>query len=142
MKSVPIICLLFAGCVAQERPTPRFASLEVQAKTLCEVMKDPSRYAGRRVVVKAIYGRQPHQRVLYDPSCDEWVVPVGHSMTAEDDRGANRIVKRPAKKEPRGRVPVIYAGTFTVSHFLLDCTESDCYHYSLEDAQLLAASPR
>jgi hypothetical protein len=141
MKSLLAALILVSACAAPDSSRQKFSSLQLEAKSLCEVMKDPSGYAGQRIVVKGIYGRQPHQRVLYDPSCGEWIVAVSHSLTAEGDAGAKRIVDRAAKKDPRGRIPVVYVGTFTMSHFLLACTERDCYNYSLEDAQLLAASP-
>jgi hypothetical protein len=142
VKRALIMCLFLSACAAQERPSPRFSSLEVQAKTLCEVMENPSAYAGRRVVMKGDYIQDPHHRMLYDPHCPEWDFRVSESFTLEGDRAAERLVDRARKKRARVDIPVVYAGTFTVAPFLIGCPDRDCQHYSLEDAQLLAASPR
>src|SRR3954468_13760546 len=131
MRAFVILSTLVSGRAGQDEPLQRFSSLQLEAQTLCEVMEDPSRYAGRRIVMKGIYVQELHQRVLYDPNCREWDFRVSHSLTADSDRAAERMVKQAAKKDPTVSIPVVYYGIFTVSHFLLDCTERDCYHYSL-----------
>ena len=142
MKRAPIIWIFLSGCVAHEQPSPRFSSLELEAKTLCEVMESPSVYAGRRVVMKGVYVEDAHHRTLYDPHCSEWDFSVSESFTLEGDRTAERLVKQARRKRAVVDIPVVYVGTFTVSPFLIGCSERNCQHYSLEDAQLLAASPR
>jgi hypothetical protein len=142
MRGLAIAFILTCGCSAHNESLQRFSSLQIEAKTLCEVMADPSRYAGRRVIMKGIYVQEPHQRVLYDPNCQEWDFRVSESTTADGAAAAKRIVRKAAKKDPTVSIPVVYDGTFTVSHFLLDCSERNCFRYSLTDARLLAASPR
>jgi hypothetical protein len=131
-----------SACAAPGQPSPRFSSLQLEAKTLCEVMDDPSRYAGRRVVMKGLYLQDPHHRRLYDAHCPEWDFSVSESFDVAGDPAAERLVKRGAKKDPTVSIPVVYVGTFTMGPFLIGCSERDCFHYSLEDSQLLAASPR
>jgi hypothetical protein len=142
MRGLAIAFILISGCSGHNESLQRFSSLQLQAKTLCEVMEDPGRYAGRRVVMKGMYVQEPHQRVLYDPNCREWDFRVSESMTVGGDAAAKRMVKEAARKDPTVSIPVVYDGTFTMSHFLLDCSERNCYRYSLTDARLLAASPR
>ena len=142
MKRALIMCLLVSACTAQERPTPRYASLQLEAKTLCEVMDDAGRYAGRRVAMKGLYVTDPHHRFLYDARCPEWDFRVSESFDVDGDRAAERLVNRARKKDPTVSIPVVYVGTFTVAPFIVGCSERSCYHYSLEDSQLLAASPR
>ena len=142
MKGLAIAFILISGCSAHDKSLERFSSLQLEAKTLCEVMEDPGRYAGRRVVMKGIYVQELHQRVLYDPNCREWDFRVSESLTAANDAAAARMVRQAAKTDPTVSIPVVYEGTFTMSHFLLDCTERNCYRYSLTDARLLAASSR
>jgi hypothetical protein len=142
MRSLVVACILASACSAERAPPQKFASLQLEAKTLCEVMADPGRYAGRRIMMKGLYVQELHQRVLYDANCREWDFRVSHSLALASDAAAKNRVKQAAKKDPTVSIPVVYIGTFTMSHFLLDCTDRDCYRYSLEEAQLLAAAPR
>jgi hypothetical protein len=136
------MCILVSGCVSQARPTPTFSSLEPQAKTLCEVMENPQAYAGRRVLMKGDYVEDPHHRTLDDRRCPDWDFRVSESFTVDGDRTAQRLVRQARKKRVTVDIPVIYVGTFTVKPFIIGCSERNCQHYSLEEAQLLAASPR
>jgi hypothetical protein len=142
MKRSLILCLTLTGCVTQEQPAPRYSSLVMQAKTLCEVMENPRAYAGRRVVMKGNYVQDPHHRMLYDANCPNWDFRVSQSLTVKGDRAAERVVEQARKKKFIVDIPVVYVGTFTISPFIMTCSELTCFRYSLEDAQLLAAPPR
>jgi len=133
--------MVVPGCVINDHGQ-RYSSLRQEAKTLCEVMADPHAYEGRRIMMKGLYVQEVHQRVLYDAGCPKWEFRVGHSLTAKEDRAAARMIDHAAKKDISVSIPVIYAGIFTVKPFIIGCSDRDCYHYSLEEAQLLAASPR
>lgn len=142
VRSTLLVALLVAACAANDRPTARFSALQLEAKTLCELMEDPDRYAGQRVVMKGRYVQEVHQRVLYDAHCPDWEFRVSHALAVKSDRAAARMVEQAAKKKPIVDIPVVYVGTFTVKPFIVGCSARNCQHYSLEDAQLLAASPR
>jgi hypothetical protein len=142
MRCALIMSVLIAGCAAQDQSRSKLATLQREAKTLCELMEDPGRYAGRRVMIKAIYVRAPHHPALDDPDCPQSDFSISHSLTADNDPAAQRTLQRAMRKSPTVGVPVVYVGTFKVEPFITTCTERSCYHYSLENAQLLAASPR
>jgi hypothetical protein len=116
--------------------------LQLEAKSLCEVMANPEGYAGRRILIKGTYFQEPEQRLLYDPHCPDWDVRVSHSLRVDEDPTAKRLIKQASKKDPTVNIPVVYDAIFTVSHWAPACSARECFHYSLEDAQLLAASPR
>src|SRR4051812_8364471 len=142
MRAFVILSTLVSGCAGQDEPLQRFSSLQLEAKTLCEVMENPSASAGRRIVMKGAYVQDPHHRMLYDPHCPDWDFSVSQSFTVKGDRAAEHLVERARKKNPIVDIPVVYVGTFTISPFITTCSERTCYHYALEDARLLAASPR
>lgn len=142
MKGVVLIAALVSGCAVHHEPSRKFASLQLEAKSLCEVMANPRLYVKQRVMIKGIYVREPHQRVLYDADCPQWDFRVSHAFTVDGDPTAERLIKRAAKQDPTVSIPVIYYGTLAARVVIVGCTEPSCHSYSLQDAQLLAASPK
>lgn len=137
-----LLSIILMGCGSSQQPPRRFSSLQFAAKPFCEVMINPRPYVGRRILIKGIYVREPHQRILYDSACPQWEFRVSHSLKIDSNRAAERMVERAAKKDPTVSIPVVYYGTMTADLIISGCAKPSCYRYSLQDAQLLAASPR
>lgn len=142
MKHMLLIIAAVTGCTADEQRVDGFSSVKAQAKSVCEVMTNPSLYAGRKIIVHGIYFAEPHQRLLYDNTCKQLSFPVEHSVQAKGDRKATAIIEKFRKLHPTVNIPVVYSGTFVARKLTPDCADPSCYSYTLEEAQLLAASPR
>jgi hypothetical protein len=142
MKYMLLIIAAVTGCAADEQQVDVFSSARTQAKSVCEVMTNPTLYAGRKIVVHGIYFAESHQRLLYDNSCKQLSFPVEHSLQAKGDRKATALIERFRKLHRTVNIPVVYSGTFVARKLTPDCADRTCYSYTLQDARLLAASPR
>lgn len=141
MKSVLPIFALVCGCAVHEAQGHKFSSLQSVAKSVCDVMTEPDPYLGQRIIIKGLYAQGPHRRLLHDRNCPEWDFSVSLSLRTEGDRTAERLVRKSFKKDPTVSVPVIFSGILATRVVMSGCTKSSCHEYSLQNAQLLAASP-
>ena len=105
-------------------------------------MTDPHSYVGRRIMITGVYFATPHERLLVSNDCRDRSIRVSHSLHLEDDRDAEAAVKRFRKKHATVRIPVVYSGILRAENYVQGCTTPGCWHYSLEESQLLAAYPR
>lgn len=142
MKRAIFIVFFISGCAVHGKRGQEFASLQSDAKSICEVMADPGAYAGRRIVIKGTYFREPHRRLIYDENCPDFDLGVSHSSRLEGDPAAERRVRRSLRAKPTGKIPVVYSAVLTPKALVGGCAEPSCYEYSLQEAQLLAASER
>lgn len=140
MRGALLLSAFAASCASAGGGELDFSSAQAGAKSICEVMADPSSHAGRRIVLKGIYFQEPHQRLLYDEACPQWDFRVSHASEGGAPR-AEAIVRRFRKKHPTVRIPVVYSGIVTANVVVLGCAAPGCVRYSLEDSKLLAASP-
>lgn len=142
MRGTIIIAALASSCVMHKAGEERSRNFFSEAKTVCEITSNPAIYLGRRLIIKGVLFEEPHERLLYDESCRELDLSVSHSLRLNGNQRAKTIVKKFRKKHPTVRVPVVYSGIVTVNVVIRGCTKSSCYRYSLEESQLLAASPQ
>jgi len=140
-RAIPIF-LLVTGCAGQAGRAPDFSSLQAGAKSVCELMADPTPYVGQRIVLEGVYFATPHERLLVDRDRDCPNLPVRHSIQVDGNREAEAIVDRFRKKHPTVRIPVVYSGILTARSIVQGCAEPSCRAYALEESQLLAAFPR
>jgi hypothetical protein len=142
MKGFALLFFMVSGCAMHTEKETSFLSLQAQAKSICEIMENPPLYAGRRLVIKGIYFVEPHQRMLYDEDCPDVGLRVSHSSKLRGDAKARAIIEKFRKKHPTVRVPVIYSGILSGRQVVQGCSQTSCYSYWVQDAELLAASPR
>jgi hypothetical protein len=141
MKVFMLALVFVSGCAAHSGKMDQFLALRTRAKSLCEVMADPSLYVGQHITIKGTYFQTPHERLLVDSECSQREVRVVHSYQIKSDPIALRIIKRFSKKDQTVRIPVIYYGIFTANAVIYACEKPSCFKYSLEESQLLAAFP-
>jgi hypothetical protein len=142
MNRAILILILISGCSLHGEGRHQYSSMQHVAKSICEVMDDPSQYVGHRIIIKGTYFREPHRRLIYDDNCPEVGLSVSHSSNIDGDRTAARIVRRSFKTRPTGMVPVVYSAVLMAKILVSNCIKPSCYEYSLKEAQLLAASPQ
>jgi hypothetical protein len=105
------------------------------------VKADPASYVGERIVIRGTYVEQPHERLLLDGACPGWNLRVSHSLQSAGNRKAVAMVRRLVKANPIARIQVVYSGVVKANVLIAGCTKPTCFRYSLEESQLLAASP-
>jgi hypothetical protein len=140
-RSVLSFALLF-GCSMVDERTHEFVLLEAKATSVCEIMAHPQMYLGRRVLAHGVYFQSPHQRYLIEKSCPQSEISVSESSTLHNSRMAMRILKQAEAENRTVNIPVIYSGIFRSDVVIAGCADPRCYNYSLQDAQLLAATRR
>lgn len=142
MKHPLLILTLLSGCAGLEAGEHEFLSLQAAAKSVCEVVADSNSYAGRRIITKGLLARGPHRQLLHDRNCPQWDFSVRHSLQADGDPAAERLVRRRFRKDPAGSIPVVYSGMLVVRDIISDCDRPSCHEYVLQDARLLATTPK
>jgi hypothetical protein len=130
------------GCSSNSGSESYFTSIHKGAESVCKVMNEPQQYIGRRIIINGTYFREPHRRIIYDENCPEVSLRVRHSSALDADSAARRALRRSFKAKATGMIPVVYSGILTAKALEPGCNKPDCYEYSFEDAQLLAASTR
>lgn len=143
MNYFPLLGIVVAvsGC-AQHDYQPEFPALRAQARSICEIMAEPARYLGQRIMVRGTYVQDPHHTYLSDNDCPDWEFNIRGSRS-QDNKRARRILRRLSRKYPTVEAPVVYLATFTSRPLITVCIpEPSCYTYHLEDAQLRAALPQ
>jgi hypothetical protein len=128
MKRLIACCIILSGCASDRGSRPGFAQIKAQAKSVCEIMNEPGAHLGKRVTVLGTYWNTPHARVLAGDGCD-WSFRV--ALREYDKR-----------TEPRHRMEVVYSGVLRSEPVVIPCSDPECFRYSLEDSELLAAPYR
>jgi hypothetical protein len=123
-----IAAILASSCTTNGQREREFQSLEAQARSMCEIMAEPIRYVGQKVMVRGSFWQSPHQRTLFDSDCPEKELPV--SLAA--------YVKGTT---PAQKTRVIYSGIFTRQSVPPGAILAGCCEYWLRDSDLLATSP-
>jgi hypothetical protein len=136
-----LLVFLISGCSAYNADSPGFLVLRESSKSVCEVMNEPGRYVGRRILIRGIYFREPHRRLIYDDNCPKLDLSVSRSARESGNRIAERLVRRSFKIKPTGMIPVVYSAVLTSKVIDSRCSKPSCHEYSLQDARLLAAYP-
>jgi hypothetical protein len=139
--ATPVLFML-SGCAVNDAQTLPHSIVLSSAKSICELVLNRDMYLGKQVVITAKYGEGPHQRFLYDEDCADWSITVSNSPRGGGNPAARRLVQESFKRKPTIGIPVIYAGVLVVRLVMSGCTKPNCYSYSLQDAQIWAASPR
>lgn len=142
MRRLAIVFAVLPSCAVGDAQGQTYPVLRNSALTICDVMSNPGLHVGRRITIQGVYLRAPHERLLYDGNCPSWTFIVIHSLERASSAAAERLVSRSIKKSPATGVLVIYSGTLAYKAVVAGCAAPTCLSYSLQDAQLLAASPR
>jgi hypothetical protein len=78
-----LIGLCVGSCEAQETPNAKPA-------TICEVLKSPTRYRSRWLVIKAVVlSDRMHATLVKDESCPRWGLPIEKAPGDEDESIVN-----------------------------------------------------
>jgi hypothetical protein len=108
-----------------------------QASSVCTVLSNPLPLVGKHVYVSGTYLAEPHGRILFDSRCTG-EIKLRPSFK-HDSRHASERLKLALSAKRNAKIPVVYYGVLKSVPIISNCSESQCFAYSLEEAKLTAA---
>ena|SRR5689334_3069240 len=137
-RFVILVVLLATACADSTQFKSQDSSAVAQAVPVCEVLANPSKYVAREVEVSGLYANAPHQRILYDPTCEPGELALQIRPTDKELGADRRMLKRLNSSGGKG-VRSVYQGLLASEQVIANCSEVNCSRYTLTEARLLTA---
>jgi hypothetical protein len=137
-RFVILAALLATACTNSASLMGQYSSAFSQAVPVCELLAEPGKYLAREVDVSGLYANSPHQRILYDPSCEPRELALQISPTDEELRADQMMQKKLDSAAGKG-VKSVYQGLLESEPIIANCSEINCRRYTLTNSRLLTA---